>query len=111
APAGPTRGSYAVGTTFVAPGMHCALATTASGQPPSGPPSNELRATVPGAFHLRCASGSGTLGTDASVVIAPVLVDARDARVVRDRTTLVHVTLASVAAVGERLDIATRGEL
>jgi len=108
---GPTRGAYAIGTTFFAPGLHCDLASTASGPMPNGLPSNELRAASAGAFHLRCANGNGAVVTDSEVVIAPVLVDAAGAHVARDRTTLVHITLASVAAIGDSLQVTGLGGL
>ncbi|HUJ63027.1 MAG TPA: hypothetical protein VLX92_31220 [Kofleriaceae bacterium] len=108
APAPPSHDAYAVGTRLVAPGLHCELDAR-----PSGPPGNELRATSQGMHRLRCANPEGTIATDTALVIAPVLVDLpREARAVpRGRTTKVHLTVASVAALGDDLTISGIGDV
>jgi hypothetical protein len=109
--AGPTRGAFALGTSFTAPGMHCALGDTPVDTLAHGPPGNTIRATAAGAFHLRCANATGSLLADMPVVIAPVIVAADDAELERGRTTVAHLAVASVAALGEDLDITARGDV
>ena len=108
---GPTRGAYAVGTRFAAPGLHCEFGAAEADQLARGAPGNELRATAAGAYHLRCASSTGALVTDTPVIIAPVVVNARDPEVARGRTSVVHLVVASVAELGLGLDVTAHGDL
>jgi hypothetical protein len=109
--AGPTRGAYAVGTRFLAPGLHCELGTIELDALARGKPSNELRATAAGAYHLRCANPTGAIATDTPVIIAPVVLGVRDPAVERGRTSVVHVEVASVAELGAGLDVTAHGDV
>ena len=101
APAAPTRGGYAIGTRIAAAGMKCQLG--------DGAPADEVRATAAGAFALVCASPFVTVAT--RVVIAPVAVATTVPSIARGATTVVHVTVTSVAALGDRLDLVELGDV
>ena len=89
--------AYAVGTRFSSPGASCALDT--------GDKAPEIQASVAGRAWLACGDYR------APVVIAPVLVASETAALVRETATPIHVTVASVAPLGERLDVEAIGEL
>jgi len=107
-PMPPTRGAYAVGTRFSVPAMHCE-ATNAPIDDLLVLPENELRVTKPGLTTLRCAGIPGYL--EKQVVIAPITIAARSTDVPRGAGTIVHVTFASVAYIGERLDVQALGDI
>lgn len=107
-PAPPTRGAYAVGTTFSVAGMHCEFGDAPIDDLLVGP-ENEARMPMAGVAVLRCAGLPGYL--EKQVVIAPVRVTTQSSRVVRGHTTTINVTLASVASLGERLDVEAIGDI
>src|SRR5258706_3359486 len=79
------RGAFAVGARF----PHCQAQGVAG----------ELVASTPGVAKVVCGA------TPVSIVIAPVVVAASTPSVPRGRTTLVHITVASVGELGEHLDV------
>jgi hypothetical protein len=99
----PPPGAFAIGSTFSSPGMRCQLG--------SDTPAMEVVAHQFGAFPLRCGGEAGEPTVEVPVVIAPILVQAELAPVARETTTKVHLTIASVGAIGEHLDIAAIGDL
>jgi hypothetical protein len=107
-PMPPTRGAYAVGTRFSVPGMHCEV-SAAPIDDLLVLPENELQIVEPGLATLRCAGIPGYL--EKQVVIAPVTVDVPSVTVQRGATTIVHVTFASVAFIGPRLDVHAFGDI
>jgi hypothetical protein len=104
----PTRGAYAVGTTFSVAGMHCEFGDAPIDDLLVGP-ENEARIPMAGVALLRCAGLPGYL--EKQVVIAPVRVATQSPRVVRGGTTTINITLASVASLGERLDVEAIGDI
>jgi hypothetical protein len=107
-PMPPTRGAYAIGTRFSVPGMHCEV-STAPIDDLLVLPENELQIVKPGLATLRCAGIPGYL--EKQVVMAPLTIEVRSADVQRGATTIVHVTLASVALIGPRLDVQPFGDI
>jgi hypothetical protein len=107
-PVPPTRGAYAVGTRFSVAGMHCEFGDARIDDLIVGP-ENVVRMPMAGVALLRCAGLPGYL--EKQVVIAPVRVATQSPRIVRGATTTVTITLASVAALGERLDVEAIGEI
>jgi hypothetical protein len=107
-PLPPTRGAYAIGTRFSVPAMHCEVS--------SAPiddllvlPENELQITQPGIATLRCAGIPGYL--EKQLVIAPITLAVASASVQRGATSVVHVTFASVASIGPRIDVQAFGDI
>jgi hypothetical protein len=100
-PAPPTRDAFAIGTWFSSPDVRCALGNES--------PVTEVRAVLSGAPTLHCASEA--LSFDVPLVIAPVVVAAQPPPLPRGETSIVHVTVASVAAVGDRLDVVAIGDI
>lgn len=98
--------AFTIGAAFSSPGLRCRL-----GAAPPGVPGGEVIAAAPGAHLLQCGGGPGEPSVEVPVVIAPVLVRAQLAPLPRTRTTLVHVTVASVGALGDQLELAAEGEL
>ncbi len=107
-PMPPTRGAYVVGTRFSVAGMHCE-ASEARIDDLLVRAENELRVTRPGRTTLYCAGLPGYL--EAEVLIAPVTVALRSPQVTRGTTTTVHVTIGSVARVGDQLAVAGLGDV
>jgi hypothetical protein len=98
APQPPVRGAYAVGTVFSVPGKTCTL----GGQTLSRPDKQDatkVRATSAGLGELHCDSISSP------VVIAPVTVGNKEAPLPRGETTTVHVSIGSVASVGDQIEV------
>lgn len=107
-PMQPLRGAYAAGTRFSVPGMHCET-SNASVDDLLVLPENELRVTTPGRVTLRCAGIPGYL--EKQVVIAPITLALDTTQVVRGDTTTLHVTLASVAYIGEHIGVEALGDV
>lgn len=91
APADPGTHAFAYGTRFSSSGMTC-----------------QLDAQEPGARILRCAAESGPR-VEVPVVIAPVIVDGPHRALVRGRPMRIHVTVASVAPLGDQLELEPTG--
>ncbi|HUS29665.1 MAG TPA: hypothetical protein VMZ53_14225 [Kofleriaceae bacterium] len=103
----PQRGAYAVGTRFAVGGMHCEFSDAPIDDLLVGP-ENEVRMPIAGVARLRCAGIPGYL--EKQVVIAPVAIQTVTPAT-RGVTTDVHVTVASVAFLGEQLDVEAIGDL
>jgi hypothetical protein len=101
--AAPPPAAFAVGAKFSSPGLRCQLG--------SSEPGPEAVAKVAGAFGLRCGGEPGQPQIEVPVVIAPVIVGGDLAPVARETTTRVHVTIASVGAIGDHLEVAAIGDL
>jgi hypothetical protein len=91
APVYPVRNAFAIGTRFTSPGMTC-----------------QLDAQELGARIVRCAAESGPR-VEVPVVIVPVIVDGPHRPLVRGHAMRIHITVASVAHVGERLVLESTG--
>jgi hypothetical protein len=107
-PQPPTRGAYAAGTRFSVAGMHCEV-SAAPIDDLLVLPENELQLTNAGLTTLRCAGIPGYL--EKQVVIAPVSIAVPSTTAQRGATTIVHVTIASVAWIGPRLDAQAFGDI
>jgi hypothetical protein len=103
----PQRGAYAVGTRFSVAGMHCEFSDAPIDDLLVGA-ENETRMPIAGLATLRCAGIPGYL--EKQVVIAPVSIQATTPAT-KGMTTTVHVTVASVAYLGEALDVEALGDL
>jgi len=99
----PASGAFAVGATFSSPGLTCQLGAGTAGA--------NVVATVAGAFPLRCGGGPGQPTVEVPVVVAPVIVAGDLAPIARETETRLHLTIASVGAVGDQLEIAAVGDL
>jgi hypothetical protein len=88
--------AFALGARFRSAGLTCTL-----GDAPAGP---EAVAQKPGAATLRCSVQGGPR-IELPVVIAPVIVEGPKRPLVRGVATKVHLTVASVARIGEHLDV------
>ncbi len=95
-PAAASAPAFAVGTRFRSAGLTCRI-----GDGPEGP---EAAAQQPGTATLRCGAAPGPR-IDVPVVIAPVIVDVPRRPLERGTATKVHVTVASVARLGEQLEV------
>jgi hypothetical protein len=99
APEPPTRGAYAVGTVFSVPGLTCTLGgQTLAKQTKED--ATKVRATGAGLGELHCGDK-----ISAPVVIAPVTLGNKEEPLPRGETTTVHVTIGSVATVGDQIDV------
>ena len=103
APAPSPSGAYAIGAVFSSPGLRCQLGT--------GAPAHEVVAKVAGAFGLRCGGDPGQPTVEVPIVIAPVIIGGDLAPIARDNETRLHLTIASVGAIGDNLEIAAIGDL
>jgi hypothetical protein len=103
----PKRGAYAIGTRFSVAGMHCEFSDAPVDDLLVGP-ENEVRRPVAGLATLRCAGIAGYL--EKQVVIAPVSIQATTSAT-KGQTTNVIVTVASVAHLGDSLDVEAIGDL
>lgn len=99
----PPSGAFAVGATFSSPGLPCQLGSGAAGP--------DVVARVAGAFELRCGGTPGQPTIQVPVVIAPVIVSGDLAPIARETETRLHLTIASVGAIGDQLEIAAIGDL
>lgn len=95
--------AFAVGARFSSPGLRCRIG--------GGIPANEAVAASPGATLVRCGGETGQPGAEAPIVITPVLVSARTAPLRRGTPTRVHVSVASTAPLGDRLEVEAIGDL
>jgi hypothetical protein len=91
--------AFAVGTRFSARGFACALE--------GGEPADTVVATAAGKTTLRCTRDSRVV--EVPVIVAPVLVSTTSPPLPLGQTTRVHVTVASVAALGDRLEVSATG--
>lgn len=96
-------GAFAIGARFSSRGLRCQLG--------DGRPAAEVIAAEPGAFQLRCAGDEGAPRVEVPVVIAPVVVVADAAPLWRLTPTRIHVSVASVAPVGDLLVVEAFGDL
>ncbi|CAN5844075.1 hypothetical protein BH11MYX2_BH11MYX2_22240 [soil metagenome] len=97
--------AYAMGARFRSAGLPCEL----DGQ--SVVPGGAILATQPGAFKLRCGGQSGQPIAEVPVVIAPVHVTADTAPIQVGTRTEIHITLASVATIGDNITVTAIGPL
>jgi hypothetical protein len=100
--ASPGMPAFAIGARFRSPGLACRLG--------DGPAGAEAAAREPGAMTLRCDGEAGP-HVEVPVVIAPVIVDGPKRPLARGTATKVHLTVASVAQLGERLEVEADGDL
>ena len=90
--------AYAIGTRFASPGTPCSL-----GGSPAAP---AIQAHTAGRPWLACGEVSEP------IIVAPVIVATEPPPpLVRETATTLHVTVASVAPLGDRLDVEAIGEL
>ena len=99
----PASGAFAIGAKFSSPGLSCQLGPGTVGA--------DVVAKVAGAFALRCGGDPGQPTVEVPVVIAPVVVSGELAPIARETETRLHVTIASVGAIGDQLEIAAIGDL
>lgn len=99
----PASGAFAVGAKFSSPGLSCQLGPGTSGM--------DVVAKVAGAYPLRCGGEAGQPAVEVPVIIAPVIVSGDLAPIARDTETKLHLTIASVGAIGDQLEIAAIGDL
>jgi hypothetical protein len=104
----PMRGAYAVGTKFSVRQMHCEV-STAPIDDLLVLPENELRIDKPGIATLRCAGIPGYL--EKSVIVTPIQIALASPEVRRGQTTTLHVTFASSAFIGPRIDVNAFGDV
>lgn len=103
-PAHPAPGpAFAVGSKFTSPGLACQLG--------GAPAASEAVATALGATKLSCGGEPGQPRVEVAVVIAPVMVAGPTLPIVRETPTRVHITLGSVAPIGDRLQVEAIGDL
>jgi hypothetical protein len=93
--------AFAVGARFRSKGLTCRLGNE--------PAAGEATAREVGTTTLHCGGGESGPRVEVPVVIAPVLVDAPKTPLTRGAATQIHITLASVARLGERLDVEADG--
>lgn len=96
-------GAFAIGAKFSSPGLRCQLGPSEVAL--------EVIAKVAGAYRLRCGGENGQPMVEVPVVISPVIITADLAPIARDRQTKIHVTIASIGAIGEYLEVAAIGDL
>ena len=103
-PASPAPGpAFAIGSRFSSPGLACQLG--------GAPPAHEAVADTPGATTLACGGEPGQPRVEVAVVIAPVVVAGPARPIARETPTRIHITLGSVAPIGDRLQVEAIGEL
>ncbi|MGE0551004.1 MAG: hypothetical protein AB7O24_00560 [Kofleriaceae bacterium] len=95
--------AFAVGTRFTSPGLECRLG--------DAEPAQEVVAKTAGAHTLSCGGAPGQPRVSVPVVVAPVVVAVRTAAIPRGEPTTVSITVASVAPIGDRLDVEAVGDL
>jgi len=95
--------AFAIGSTFSSPGLPCQL----GGEPAA----RAAIATTPGATTLSCGGEPGQPRVDVPVVIAPVVIAGPTVPIAREVPTRIHVTVASVAPIGDHLKVEPIGEL
>ena len=95
--------AFAVGARFSSPGLRCRIG--------GGVPADEVVATLPGATAIRCGGEAGQPSAEIPVVITPVIVSAQTAPLRRGTPTKIHVSVASTASLGDRLEVEAIGDL
>ncbi len=95
--------AFAIGSTFSSPGLACWLG--------DAPAARTAIATTPGATTLSCGGEPGQPRVDVPVVIAPVVIAGPTVPIAREAPTRIHVTIASVAPLGDHLQIEPIGKL
>lgn len=95
--------AFAIGSKFTSPGLACQLG--------SAPAASEAVATAFGATRLACGGEPGQPRVEVPVVIAPVVLAGPTQPIMRETPTQVHITLGSVAPVGDRLQVEAIGDL
>ena len=94
--------AFAIGARFSSPGRRCQLGAEAL--------ADEVIATEAGPTTLRC-TGDDAPPVEVPLVITPVIVDAAPAPVRRGTRARIHVTVASTATIGDRLEVEAIGDL
>ena len=89
--------AFAIGSSFTSPGLACRLG--------DAPAAREVTASTPGATTLSCGGEPGQPRVDVPVVIAPVVIAGPTAPIARETPTRIHLTVASVAPIGEHLQV------
>jgi hypothetical protein len=102
-PSAPSSGAFAIGARFSSPGLRCQLG--------AGELADQVFATRAGASVLRCGGEAGQPKIEVPVVITPVIVSAEVAPVRRETPTRIHISVASVAPIGDHLDVEAIGDL
>lgn len=102
-PTPPPITAFAIGSKFSSPGLRCQLGPSEV--------SLEVVAKVAGAYQLRCGGENGQPMVSVPVVISPVIITADLAPIARDAQTRIHLTVASVGAIGDYLEVAAIGDL
>ncbi len=95
--------AFASGARFASPGLRCRIG--------GGVPADIVTATVPGATTVRCGGGPGQPTAEVPLVITPVIVSAQTAPLRRGTPTRIHVSVASTAPLGDRLEVEAVGDL
>lgn len=94
---------FAQGARFSSPGLRCRIG--------GGPLATEAIATTPGAMLVRCGGEPGQPSAEVPVVITPVIISAQTAPLRRGTPTKIHVSVASTAPLGDRLEVEVLGDL
>jgi hypothetical protein len=94
---------FALGARFSSPGLRCRIGGAVL--------ANEAIASSPGAVLVRCGGEAGQPSAEVPVVIVPVIVSAQTAPLRRGTPTNIHVSVASVAPLGDRLEVEAVGDL
>lgn len=102
-PTPPPVTAFAIGSKFSSPGLRCQLGPSEV--------SLEVVAKVAGAYRLRCGGENGQAMVEVPVVISPVIITADLAPIARDAETKIHLSVASVGAIGDYLEVAAIGDL
>jgi hypothetical protein len=101
--AAPGASAFALGSRFASPGLRCRLG--------DGPAADPAIATALGATVLVCSGDAGQPRVEVPLVIAPVIVAGPTRPIARETPTRIHVAIASVAPIGDRLDVDAIGDL
>jgi len=102
-PEGSDAAVFAVGARFSSPGLRCRVGP--------GDPAKDVIAATPGAALLRCGGEAGQPSAEVPVVITPVIISANTAPLRRGTPTKIHVSVASAAPVGDRIEVEAVGDL
>ncbi|HEY4176927.1 MAG TPA: hypothetical protein VGM90_08860 [Kofleriaceae bacterium] len=96
--------AYAIGSRFRSAGLPCQL----DGQTDVG---GAIVASQTGSYKLRCGGQPGQPLAEVPIVIVPVHVTADTAPIQIGTRTEVHITVASVAPIGDKLTVTAIGPL
>ena len=102
-PTTPSGSAFVIGARFASPGLSCRLGL--------GTPATEVIATMPGTTLLACGGEAGQPRVEIPLVIVPVRVAGPIAPIVREHVSRVHVTVAAVAPIGDKLVVEAIGDL